>query len=96
MGRRPIKNWFAVYVMKAKQYPYVVYADTITDARACFTGGLKVDDVVQLNWLALSAMTGCVIPSTESGIEWAKGDLMFQHQGSYFFLTAFEMGVNDL
>lgn len=92
MGRRKIARWFRVCVDVGVEIIYVVHADTIDEARKCFTCPIEDMKITPLTWGALSELTGCVIPSCDGVESLAEGDLLLSHKGNNYIMTASEGG----
>jgi len=92
MGKPDARCWYKVIVDYELPLVHILRAHNLQEIDDCFMQQMFDYQVIQLSWLHLSKLTGCIIPSSMVPAAVAKGDLMFKREGELFMLTS----VNEL
>jgi len=71
--------WFMVKRQHISEMFYLCYADGLGEALQSFAFLAEGEKVVQLNWGQLSELTGCIIPCQCRRGDYAKGNMVFEH-----------------
>ncbi len=86
MSKNTETGWYALRIGEGAAIVHLCFAEDIEDASKLFGTLAGLGSLSRLTWIGVRDLTGCIIPSTVEGVDFAGSGLMFRHVGRLVML----------